>query len=76
MIKITEGTIQEGPHIKKGYQAVTCAGSTPKDKVRFYYQARGSLKETQNFLYLAHDLNYLDKELTLKLQMFVQNYKR
>lgn len=36
MIKITEGTIQEGPHIKKGYQAVTCSGSTPKDKVRFY----------------------------------------
>lgn len=32
------------------------------DKVRFYYQARGSLKETQNFILLAKDLNYLDKE--------------
>jgi len=31
------------------------------DKVRFYLQARGSLKEVQNFIYLAQDLNYLTK---------------
>lgn len=31
-----------------------------KDKVRFYYQARGSVAEVQNFLMLAKDLNYID----------------
>ncbi len=31
-----------------------------KDKVRFYYQARGSVSEVQNFLLLAKDLNYID----------------
>lgn len=31
-----------------------------KDKVRFYYQARGSVAEVQNFLILAKDLNYLE----------------
>ena len=43
------------------------------DKTRFYYQARGSSAEVQNFLILAHDLEYLTdlefaalKEETLK----------
>lgn len=31
-----------------------------KDKIRFYYQARGSVSEVQNFLLLAKDLNYID----------------
>jgi len=30
-----------------------------KDKIRFYYQARGSVAEVQNFLLLAKDLNYI-----------------
>lgn len=30
-----------------------------KDKVRFYYQARGSVAEVQNFLLLAKDLGYI-----------------
>ena len=34
-----------------------------KDKVRFYYQARGSVAEVQNFLLLAKDLNYIDLEI-------------
>ncbi len=38
-----------------------------KDKVRFYYQARGSVAEVQNFLLLAKDLNYIDLELCRKL---------
>lgn len=32
------------------------------DRVRFHYQARGSLAEVQNFLILAKDLGYLDQE--------------
>ena len=31
-----------------------------KDKVRFYYQARGSVAEVQNFLLLAKDLGFID----------------
>lgn len=34
-----------------------------KDKVRFYYQARGSVAEVQTFLLLAKDLKYIDLEI-------------
>ena len=30
-----------------------------KDKIRFYYQARGSVAEVQNFLILAKDLEFI-----------------
>jgi four helix bundle protein len=30
-----------------------------KDKIRFYHNARGSVSEAQNFLFLAKDLFYL-----------------
>lgn len=33
-----------------------------KDKIRFYYQARASISEVQNFLLLAKDLGYIDFE--------------
>jgi len=33
-----------------------------KDKARFYYQARGSVAEIQNFLLLAKDLGFIDLE--------------
>lgn len=33
-----------------------------KDKIRFYYQSRGSAAEVQNFLILAKDLGYIDVE--------------
>jgi len=33
-----------------------------KDKIRFYYQARGSVAEVQNFLLLAKDLEYINFE--------------
>jgi len=29
------------------------------DKIKFYHNARGSLSETQNFLFLAKDLSFL-----------------
>ena len=32
------------------------------DKIRFYYQARGSSSEVQNFLILAKDLKYCTQE--------------
>jgi four helix bundle protein len=32
-----------------------------KDKIRFYYQARGSVNEVENFLLLAKDLGYVVK---------------
>ena len=38
-----------------------------KDKVRFYYQARGSVSEVQNFLLLAKDLRYISLEECKKL---------
>ena len=31
-----------------------------KDKTKFYYNARGSVAEVQNFLLLAKDLSYID----------------
>ena len=31
-----------------------------KDKIRFYYNSRGSVAEVQNFLIIAKDLKYLD----------------
>lgn len=38
-----------------------------KDKIRFYYQARGSTAEVQNFLILAKDLNFISMEICKKL---------
>lgn len=33
-----------------------------KDKIRFYYQARGSIAEVQNFLLITRDLNYINND--------------
>lgn len=38
-----------------------------KDKIRFYYHARGSVAECQNFLILARDLGYINNEECEKL---------
>jgi len=32
------------------------------DKIRFYHNSRGSISETQNFLFLARDLSYLTEK--------------
>lgn len=37
------------------------------DKIRFYYQARGSVKEVQNFIFLAKDLGYLTEDSAKKI---------
>jgi len=39
-----------------------------KDKTRFYYQARGSVAEVQNFLFLSRDLNFIDSKTCENLQ--------
>lgn len=38
-----------------------------KEKVQFYYTAKGSLTELQNQLLLARDVGYLNKELFTKI---------
>ena len=37
------------------------------DKIKFYYQSRGSVAEIQSFLLLARDLNYADSEICKNL---------
>jgi len=38
-----------------------------KDKIKFYYQARGSVAEVQNFLLLSRDLQLIDSITCVKL---------
>ncbi|PIY93257.1 MAG: four helix bundle protein [Candidatus Magasanikbacteria bacterium CG_4_10_14_0_8_um_filter_32_14] len=47
-----------------------------KDKLRFYYQARGSNTECQNHLILAHELNYIPDEDYNKIKIICfEGYK-
>ncbi|OGH79523.1 MAG: hypothetical protein A2469_02350 [Candidatus Magasanikbacteria bacterium RIFOXYC2_FULL_40_16] len=47
-----------------------------KDKIKFYYQARGSNTESQNHIILAFELNYLSEEDYNKLKIVVfEGYK-
>ncbi|MEF3691903.1 MAG: four helix bundle protein [Candidatus Moraniibacteriota bacterium] len=39
-----------------------------KDKIKFYYNSRGSTAEVQNFLLLAKDLNYIDQNKLSELE--------
>lgn len=39
-----------------------------KDKAKFYYNARGSVAEVQNFLLLAKDLSYIDLKICKELE--------
>jgi len=38
-----------------------------KDKIKFYYNARGSLWEAKHWLYLLHKRNFLDQETFKKI---------
>ncbi len=38
-----------------------------KDKIRFYYQSRGSVAEVQSFLILAKDLGYINSQIYQEL---------
>jgi four helix bundle protein len=47
-----------------------------KNKLRFYYQARGSIKEVEHFLYISYNLEYLSlKELRDILDLSLQTEK-
>lgn len=43
------------------------ARNSRNEKIQFYYIALGSLTELQNLLLISKDLNYLNKELFIKL---------
>lgn len=46
------------------------------DKIRFYYQARGSNMEVQNLLILSNDLGYIDKNIYQELKSLAyEGYK-
>jgi len=47
-----------------------------KDKIRFYYQSRGSLYEVQNLLIISRDLEYLKKEKYIELFIKTQDVSR
>ena len=38
-----------------------------KDKIKFYYNSRGSVAEVQNFLLLAKDIDYINLETCARL---------
>lgn len=38
-----------------------------KEKIKFYYNSRGSVCEVQNFLFLSQDLGYVDKKIARDL---------
>lgn len=44
-----------------------------KDKIKFYYNARGSICEVQNFIFFAKDIGYLDRNLARKI---FQDYEK
>jgi len=46
------------------------------DKIRFYYQARGSVKEVQNFIFLAKDLCYLIEDIAKKIWLQSQRSEK
>jgi len=52
--QIRRATSSVGANIAEGF-----ARYHFKDKQKFYYQARGSVAEMQNFLLLARDLNFI-----------------
>jgi len=46
------------------------------DKIRFYYQARGSAAEVQNFLILAKDLRLIRDSECAKLEELINEIRR
>ena len=47
-----------------------------KDKIKFYYNARGSVCEVQNFLFLSQDLGYVNKEDARKVFIKYENLNK
>lgn len=47
-----------------------------KEKIKFYYNARGSLCEVQNFLFLSQDLGYANKEAARNIFIKYENLNK
>ncbi|HBI17472.1 MAG: Ribosomal protein S23 [Candidatus Moranbacteria bacterium GW2011_GWF2_34_56] len=47
-----------------------------KEKIKFYYNARGSICEVQNFLFLAQDIDYLSKDIARELFIKYENLNK
>ncbi|NTV41002.1 MAG: four helix bundle protein [Candidatus Moranbacteria bacterium] len=47
-----------------------------KEKINFYYTARGSSCEVQNFLFLSQDLGYLSKDDSRKIFIKYENLNK
>ncbi|NMC51500.1 four helix bundle protein [Candidatus Kuenenbacteria bacterium] len=47
-----------------------------KDKIKFYYQARGSISEVQNFLILSRDLGYINTEKCAELGLKAHDVRK
>ncbi|MGW8185188.1 MAG: four helix bundle protein [Candidatus Moraniibacteriota bacterium] len=47
-----------------------------KEKIKFYYNARGSVCEVQNFIFLAKDINYLEKSMARELFIKYENLNK
>ena len=51
-------TVSIGSNIAEGFSR-----QTKKEKIQFYYMAKGSLTELQNQLLVARDVDYISKEI-------------
>lgn len=47
-----------------------------KDKIKFFYNSRGSACEVQNFIFLSQNLNYLNKESARELFLKYENLNK
>ena len=47
-----------------------------KEKIKFYYNARGSICEVQNFLFLAQDIDYMNKTTARELFIKYENLNK
>jgi four helix bundle protein len=47
-----------------------------KEKIKFYYNARGSACEVQNFLFLSQDLGYADRKIARELFSKYENLNK
>ncbi len=46
------------------------------DKIKFYYQARGSASEVQSFLLLARDLQYIDHKTCKEIGLLANDARK
>lgn len=47
-----------------------------KEKIKFYYNSRGSVCEVQNFLFLSQNLGYADKEIARDIFVKYENLNK